>query len=216
MQKAEVVFLDEVFNASSAILNALLTFMNERKFHDRGKIVRTPLRLLVSATNHTPREDGLAAVYDRFLLRARLSEVQVEDLETLMQMGWSETHALHGAMADATVMHGLLDQLLRYQTDVDEMTNAGKLQVEDEQGLIRHLKDFVATLRRAELSRMSNRRIVKFMGIFLAEALLRHARSDGAGQPSVEPRDLQVLLDFGLDTQDDGIVSRLREHLTGR
>jgi len=216
MQKAEVVFLDEVFNASSAILNALLTFMNERKFHDRGKIVRTPLRLLVSATNHTPREEGLGAVYDRFLLRARLTEVQVDDLENLMRMGWNETHAAHGAKADNTVMSDLLDQLQRYQTDVDSMTNAGELSLQDDKALIPHLKDFVATLRRAELSRMSNRRIVKFMGIFLAEALLRHARSGGAGQPEVERRDLQVLLDFGLDTYDEGIVSRLREHLTGR
>ena len=216
MQKAEVVFLDEVFNASSAILNALLTFMNERKFHDRGKIVRTPLRLLVSATNHTPREEGLGAVYDRFLLRARLNEVQVEDLESLMRMGWSETHAAHGARADKTVMTELLDQLQRYQTDVDTMTESGDLKVEDHKALIPHLKDFVATLRRAELSRMSNRRIVKFMGIFLAEALLRHARAGGGGQPEVERQDLRVLLDFGLDTHDEGIVSRLREHLTGR
>lgn len=216
MQKAEVVFLDEVFNASSAILNALLTFMNERKFHDRGKIVRTPLRLLVSATNHTPRDEGLGAVYDRFLLRARLTEVQVDDLETLMRMGWNETHATHGAVADATVMKDLLNHLHRYQTDVDAMTNAGELTLQDDKGLILHLKDFVATLRRAELSRMSNRRIVKFMGIFLAEALLRHARAGQAGPPEVERRDLQVLLDFGLDTYDDGIVSRLREHLIGR
>lgn len=216
MQKAEVVFLDKVFNASSAILNALLTFMNERKFHDRGEIFRTPLRLLVSATNHTPREEGLGAVYDRFLLRARLAETEVEDLGGLITKGWNETHADHGARAGGLVKEDLMARLRGYQLDVDRMTGTGELAFVEDAALMGRLKDMVLTLRKTELSRMSNRRLVKFVGIIQAETLLRHARSGANGALLIEPADLQVILDFGLDADDPGTVAKLREHLTGR
>ncbi len=51
MQKARVVYLDEIFNASSAILNTLLAFMNERYFHDRGDRIKVALECLFAATN---------------------------------------------------------------------------------------------------------------------------------------------------------------------
>ncbi len=96
MQRAEVVFLDEVFNASSAILNALLTFMNERKFHDRGVVYPTPLKMLFGATNHAPREEGLGAVYDRFLLRCRMENAPAghDAISRLLSAAWTETHSM--------------------------------------------------------------------------------------------------------------------------
>lgn len=66
---AEVGFLDEVFKANSAILNALLTVMNERVFHDDGKPQPIPLLTLVGASNELPEGPELDALYDRFLVR---------------------------------------------------------------------------------------------------------------------------------------------------
>jgi transposase len=62
MQNAHVVFLDEVFKGSSAILNALLSFMNERAFYDRGQRHRVPLQCLFAATNELPDSDELQAI----------------------------------------------------------------------------------------------------------------------------------------------------------
>jgi len=69
LPRAHVAFLDEVFKASSAILNTLLELMNERRFHGGDGPVDVPLISLVGAANELPEEDELVALYDRFLLR---------------------------------------------------------------------------------------------------------------------------------------------------
>jgi MoxR-like ATPase len=69
LPRAHIAFLDEVFKASSAILNTLLSLMNERRFHDGHGAEPVPLLTLVGATNELPEEDELLALYDRFLLR---------------------------------------------------------------------------------------------------------------------------------------------------
>ena len=66
--KAELLFLDEAFKANSAILNSLLTLLNERLFDD-GAARAAPLRTAVAASNELPDSDELDALYDRFLLR---------------------------------------------------------------------------------------------------------------------------------------------------
>lgn len=66
---AHIAFLDEVFKASSSILNAILTIINERRFHNGREITTVPLLTLFGASNELPEEDELVALYDRFLLR---------------------------------------------------------------------------------------------------------------------------------------------------
>lgn len=69
LPRAHVAFLDEVFKASSAILNTLLSLMNERRYHGGDGPEEVPLLTLVGAANELPEEDELLALYDRFLLR---------------------------------------------------------------------------------------------------------------------------------------------------
>src|SRR5262245_59130205 len=69
LPEAEVAFLDEVFKASSAILNALLTILNERRFYQGSQAASVPLEVLIAASNELPEDDELGAHYDRFLLR---------------------------------------------------------------------------------------------------------------------------------------------------
>ena len=210
IQKAQVVFLDEVFNASSAILNALLTFMNEGKFHDRGKIVNVPLRMLFAATNHPPQEEGLAAFYDRFLLRSRVANVEArpDRLAYLLDAAWRETH---GAKSRSGTHANLLAAFEAYRKDIDKMTAKGELKIDADHPLFRHLADMVQELRRTDLSRISNRRLVKFAGVMLAKCLLRATEN---GVPAeVEPGDLEVILDYGLDIADAETDSKLRQHL---
>lgn len=65
-----VAFLDEIFKASSSILNALLTILNERIYHNGAVAERVPMRSLIAASNELPADqEELGALYDRFLMR---------------------------------------------------------------------------------------------------------------------------------------------------
>jgi MoxR-like ATPase len=70
LPSAHIAFLDEVFKANSAILNSLLTLVNERTFHHGRHRDPVPLEALIGASNELPDPDGgLGALYDRFLVR---------------------------------------------------------------------------------------------------------------------------------------------------
>lgn len=69
LPEAHIAFLDEIFKANSSILNAILTLINERLFHNGRELVRVPLLTLFGASNELPEEDELTALYDRFLVR---------------------------------------------------------------------------------------------------------------------------------------------------
>ncbi len=72
---AGIAFLDEVFKANSAILNALLTLLNEREFDNGAGRARTPLVSVVGASNEVPADEALLAFYDRFLVRVPVQPV---------------------------------------------------------------------------------------------------------------------------------------------
>lgn len=76
---ANISFLDEIFKANSSILNALLTILNERKYHNGAEVLNVPLYSVFGASNELPEEnESLEALYDRFLFRYYVGYVQDE------------------------------------------------------------------------------------------------------------------------------------------
>src|SRR6476661_2387893 len=103
---ARLAFLDEIFKSNSAILNILLTIINERKFYQDGVPMPVRLRVLFAATNEVPEQAELAALKDRFCLKAESRSVQEnyftqlvdaglqgEVYKGLVQKPWIEGHA---------------------------------------------------------------------------------------------------------------------------
>jgi MoxR-like ATPase len=83
---AGIAFLDEVFKANSAILNALLTLLNEREFDNGTARLRTPLVAVVAASNEVPADEALHAFYDRFLVRVPVQPVGDASFEPLLAL----------------------------------------------------------------------------------------------------------------------------------
>src|SRR4051812_29727410 len=89
LPEAEFAFLDELFNANSAILNNLLTVLNERLFRRGAETHRLPLLSLFSASNHLPEEETLRALFDRFLLRCKVDNLPRGATARLLAAGWA-------------------------------------------------------------------------------------------------------------------------------
>lgn len=89
---ASVAFIDEVFKANSAILNALLTLLNEREFDNGAGRQRCPLISAIGATNEVPEDEVAEAFFDRFLVRVPVEPVSAAGfgrlLETDAWAGW--------------------------------------------------------------------------------------------------------------------------------
>ena len=73
---ANVVFLDEIWKAGPAIQNALLTVLNEKIYRNGEQEIKVNIRALVSASNELPSEEGLNALWDRFLVRNMIREIR--------------------------------------------------------------------------------------------------------------------------------------------
>ncbi len=87
LPEAELAFLDELFLGSTAILNTLLGVLNEGRFRRGRTDVEVPLRVCVAACNALPDDPALAALADRFLLRAYVEPLEDARLEELLEGG---------------------------------------------------------------------------------------------------------------------------------
>jgi len=172
MPEAEIVFLDEVFNANSAVLNALLRVMQERVWYDGYTEVRVPLWTMIGATNRVPEEPELEAVYDRFLVRQYARQLPENKWGELLDAGWRIESGKVPSVQPVLDMKTLAE-IHKLVFSVDIATIKPKLlrifAVLEERGL--HLTD---------------RRKAKSLKVIAANALLE-------GSTRAEERDLIVL-----------------------
>lgn len=97
LPSAKIAFIDEIFKANSAILNSLLTILNEREFDNGDTRLKVPLISVVGASNELPEEDELDALYDRFLCRYLVQSVSDERFTELLELTDREDAALEEA-----------------------------------------------------------------------------------------------------------------------
>ncbi len=174
---AEVVFLDEIFKSNSAILNALLTLLNERKYNNGGTVIDVPLHSVFGASNEVPQDESLTAIFDRFLLRVRSEFLDAYHFQDLVQRGVQQEQERLGEQKPQQAMLTSGD-LLATRGDVAQRMNLG-----DE--IMATYKSLVLSIR-AEGVSLSDRRVVKLVKLMAASALY-----DGRAQ--VDASDLFVL-----------------------
>jgi MoxR-like ATPase len=98
LPQASIAFIDEVFKANSAILNALLTLLNERKFDNGAGREDCPLISVIGATNDVPAGEVAEAFFDRFLVRLPVEPVSAGGFRTLLAIEAAVPAQLEGAL----------------------------------------------------------------------------------------------------------------------
>ncbi|WEK69521.1 MAG: AAA family ATPase [Candidatus Chryseobacterium colombiense] len=87
MPEASLIFLDEIFNANSAILNSLLMALNEKIFKRGKETKHLPALMVVGASNVLPEDEALNALFDRFLVRINVDYVSPDLLQQVLLAG---------------------------------------------------------------------------------------------------------------------------------
>jgi MoxR-like ATPase len=180
---ARLAFLDEIFKSNSAILNILLTIINEKKFYQDGVPQPVRLRVLFAATNEVPEQGELAALKDRFVLKAESRSVQEEHFEALIDSGvrsevyrslnqrpWVEGHC---TLDDLLKAHRYLTlQFGRRRPGVaaDDDHDDRRTFFPDE--VFREFQRLVKTLVREDRIFVSDRKLVKLYKLFRIRAWL--------------------------------------------
>jgi MoxR-like ATPase len=108
---AHIAFTDELFRGSSAILNSLLTLLNERTFNNGKEVIDTPIQSIVAATNSWPDEESLQAFADRFLFRPTVEFLKKSTSKRIL-----DSWALGVERRPSVSVHLTLDQLTQLQT----------------------------------------------------------------------------------------------------
>jgi MoxR-like ATPase len=202
---AQLAFFDEIFKASSAILNSLLTIVNERKFYQDGVAQPVRLKILLAATNEIPEHTELGALKDRFCLKAACRSVQEEHFVDLIDMGlklhayrdsnqrpWAEGHATLDDFVKA-------NRWLTLTMAQEEAGPGGEPQNDRDRffsdDLLRELRRVLRTLVREDGVFVSDRKVIKLYRLLRTRAWLLHGGR-------VEREDLSLLSYLG-ETQEE-------------
>ncbi len=179
LPEASLVFLDELLNANSAILNSLLTVLNERVFRRGRETRKLPLVMVVGASNRLPEDDALGALFDRFLLRVHCGNVADERLSEVLAAGWRLDHGLIERRATVSIEDIRRLQALLGEADLSVVES--------------HYVDCIRRLRAVGIP-VSDRRAVKLQRLVAASAIL-------CGRSQANRTDLWVLR-YIWDTED--------------
>jgi MoxR-like ATPase len=157
LPEANLIFLDELLNANSAILNSLLMVLNEKIFR-RGRETRPlPVLMIVGASNHLPEDEALAALFDRFLLRVRCDYVDPNLLNNVLDAGWKLERKEVGEKPQISY-----EDVFKIQALISTV---------DLQGIRPLYIELIQKLRNAGVQ-VSDRRAVKLQRLIAASALL--------------------------------------------
>ena len=178
-----IAFLDEIFKSNSAILNTLLTIINERKYYQDGQPVPVNLLMLFAAANEVPEYEELAALRDRFVLKVESRSVRDLAFEALIEKGLrNETlrafnqrpWAGLAKLEDFTKLKEFLDLIMLDQSNQDN--GEGGIAEGNDPYFPRELfalyRRIVKTLATEDRLEISDRKVVKLYKLMRMRALL--------------------------------------------
>lgn len=157
MPEASIIFLDEIFNANSALLNSLLMALNEKVFRRGKETIQLPALMFVGASNLLPEDEVLNALFDRFLVRIKSDYVDTDLLEEVLLAGWKLENETTEEMP-----HIASEEIRTLQQAVKKV---------DLSAIRKSYVNLVHSMRNAGL-KVSDRRAVKFQNLIAASAMI--------------------------------------------
>lgn len=162
---SDIVFLDEVFKANSAILNSLLSVLNERLYTVGSSVVKVPLVTCFGASNEVPNDDDLMAVFDRFLIRYKSDNLDSYHFQELLERGLEhEVQKVTGELDRLQPLLAAQDLRALHVFLAERMRQVPEAFLSQYKGLVFQI--------RAEGVSISDRRAVKMLKLFVASAFL--------------------------------------------
>jgi MoxR-like ATPase len=178
LPEARIVFLDEIFKSNSAILNTLLTIINERKFYQDGKPVPVHMRMLFAATNEIPEFSELDALKDRFVLKIESSSVKERYFDELLDAGLEgELYKAFNRKPWANLC--LLEDFLKARSYLDHIMRQSGEGGNDRTRyfpaeVYTLFKRILKTLEKEDGIEISDRKVVKIYRLLRTRAFLMH------------------------------------------
>ncbi|MDX6187901.1 AAA family ATPase [Flavobacterium sp. Fl-318] len=157
MPEASMIFLDEIFNANSAILNSLLLALNEKIFRRGRETKKLPALMFIGASNVLPEDEALNALLDRFLIRVKCDYVDPDLLHEVLLAGWKIESSGNKEIPTITA-----DEIRELQSLCRTI---------DLTGIRKQYVDIVHNLRNTGI-KVSDRRAVKLQNLIAASALM--------------------------------------------
>ena len=173
MPEAHLVFLDEIFKSNSAILNSLLTLINERLFYNNGLPVQVPLMSVIGASNEYPDEgEGLEALFDRFLLRFEIDYIADETNFVSMMKGAGQHQPMPSMTMEELVQLQFFTDMVAIPDEVYETLSKIRMELRDEgiRPSDRRFKQSLSVLQAKAL--INQRQVVKVDDIVILENAL--------------------------------------------
>jgi MoxR-like ATPase len=179
LPEARVAFLDEIFKSNSAILNTLLTIVNERKYYQDGEPTPVALRMLFAATNDIPEQSELDALADRFVIKIETKPVKDTHFSELIDAGiMNEVYRAteQKPWARATASFDDFAKLKRYMDLSLGLQGTG--QADREQwfptAVFAEFRRVVRALETEDKVLVSDRKLVKLYKVIRTRAFLMH------------------------------------------
>jgi MoxR-like ATPase len=213
LPECRVAFLDEVFKSNSAILNTLLTILNERKFYQDGRAIPVKLLMLFAATNEIPEQTELQAMADRFILKIETLPVKDRFFEELIDSGlMNDAHRASGRKPWARGSASLED-FLKMKRFMDLVTGMATGPGQERQQwfprpVFAEMRRIIRALETEDKVFVSDRKLIKLYKLIRTQSFLEHG---GA----VELSDLKLLCYIGNRRDELTLVSEKVQALLG-
>ena len=190
LPEARIAFLDEIFTSNSAILNSLLSMINERKFYQEGQAIPVQLDMLFAAANDIPTNRGLRALRDRFILKMETHSVYERNFEQLIIKGLENKNYKNNNQKPWSRSLVSLEDLVSLGHFIEFRTNQSITKNRFSRLFPKELRDLffhlLLSIEKDLHVQISDRKIIKLTNMIIAHAFIFHGGT-------VQKDDLSIL-----------------------